>query len=145
MGNAKIFRKRSVLTGRIFVFLSKKFLFFGNMASRARWYTPCFFASISLRSISQKMLVGEGSPIPTERPRSGAAARPCGRFHAGLSPRRLHGQKPASRVKMNGLRPPLTRFPDRTVLQPRRESLIRLFLRQKPLAGGRKEAHYLFY
>jgi len=89
------------------------------------------FASIFLRSISQKMLVGEGSPIPTERPRSGAAG-PCGRFHAGLSPRRLHGQKPASRVKMNGLRPPLTRFPDRAVLQPRRESLIRLFLRQKP-------------
>jgi hypothetical protein len=38
------------------------------------------------------MLFGEGAPIPTERPRAGAAARPCGRFSKRrCAPYRLHG------------------------------------------------------
>jgi hypothetical protein len=44
----------------------------GNMPAKngklRKVVQPCFFASISLRSILEKLLVGEGSPIPTERP-----------------------------------------------------------------------------
>ena len=56
-----------------------------KVASRARRYTPPCFACWGRL------------PNPTKRPRSGAAARPCGRFHAGASPRQVARAK--NRVK----------------------------------------------
>lgn len=88
-------------------------------------------------------LLGKAPQSPQNAPVRGRLRVLADALMRGDLPRRLHGPKTASRVKMNGLRPPLTRPPARAVLQPRRESLIRLFLRQKPPAGRRKETRYL--
>lgn len=102
-----------------------------KVASRARRYTPPCFACWGRL------------PNPHKTPPFGGGCASLRTLPRGAFAPQVARAKTASRVKMNGLRPPLTRPPARAVLQPRRESLIRLFLRQKPPAGRRKGTRYL--